>query len=461
MDDHTPFPDFVSFSHPSYLPPATYTFLPSDPARPQSREELGRDSVGSDSPVPVLVEDHGSDVSTEDDYQHPGTELWDTFWQYRMSNQVAGGPRYPALLNSPATQSKATQSRCAVMDSENRPQAIRTKEDQQTQSRPVAAAASATPKARRTQSPKLLRPRASLSLFPPLSASDPPPGFPLVLNPRSRAASPLQPSSASSLNTSRPTSDGRTTPGSMTSTTSSQHSQTTMSQAVRPSTRSTIRTVIPTSSSPPTPFSALQEHTSSRPPSHLKPLPKIPPEARATSRRPSLANLRKLSLSRIGTASSPSLAHLANSQSTSQGQQHRARPSVDIPRPRHPLRESNLPPPPQRPLPPLPTPPPNVSVFDFDSDDDTPRGFARRLVHDMVQKAHVHRKEKYQRSVTDGRTSSSSSSGGDSARAAETGPGAETVGPVRGEGGGEARVRSWLIVRDIWGKICVFGRWTH
>jgi hypothetical protein len=64
-------------------------------------ESSVRDSRGSESSPPPMVEDHGSDLSAEDDchYRVTGMDLWDS-WHARDHEEKKAA--YPALIHSPA-----------------------------------------------------------------------------------------------------------------------------------------------------------------------------------------------------------------------------------------------------------------------------------------------------------------------------------------------------------------------
>ncbi|KAK1833157.1 hypothetical protein QBC39DRAFT_329318 [Podospora conica] len=368
MGKQVGFADFHLYRVPQNCPMSTSNYLQGHPPTDQ---QLGRDSLGSDCSVPGMVDDHGSDVSLEDDYQLPGAELWDSFWQSHLNNRTSTRPTYPALLDSPA-KSQGGHGQGFRMGYENQhrqPGQTYPGEYRKSPSRPAPAPAPAPPAKRQRSSPPRPPPRASYSIFPPPTCQERRP----------------PPTSRSSLNLPRGNPSGRTTPASR------------PTSPIRPSrppssaATATIRPVPPTPlGSPPTPFPAFP---SDRPSSLFKPLPPSPPHTRPpSSRRPSLVNLRNLSLSKLSTTSSPSLAQLAHQQ---QARSHQ-----------HPLRES------ARPLPPLPQPqpepePPHVSVFEFDDSDTEESGggsFARRIMRGLKKGGHHHHEKCHQRSASDGRS---------------------------------------------------------
>lgn len=357
---------------------------------PQDEQEP-RDSLGFDC-VPGMVDDQGSETST-DDYEHHGGELWDSFWQSRMKDSIS---KYPALLSSPAPIPKVGSGQDLSRDRKSQ---LHMPHDQRSQ--PSAPLFGTTAERKRSTTPKP-KPRASYSIFPPAGPLHPRSS---LSRSRNGSVSTSPHSSKSSLDTPRPKrcedSPSRHT------TTSNRTTNVVIPNPSRAVPRTTIRTVTYTPGSSILPFPPLSVK-SSKAPYRLKPLPDLPPQARATSRRPSLTNLRKLSFSRIKTNSTPSLARL------SQCQAHQAaKLNIEARQQPHPLKEATLFDQTLRPLPPLPYEPlpelPITSVFDFDSDtesivDNGPaRGLARRLIRGI---AHPLRKEKtgHQRSTSDGRT---------------------------------------------------------
>ena len=78
-------------------PPQSQT---SNYSYPLSGTSPGRESVGSDiSSVPSMIEDHGSDISTEDEYQYHNSRsggLWNCFW-----NNTQAQEKDPQTTNTP------------------------------------------------------------------------------------------------------------------------------------------------------------------------------------------------------------------------------------------------------------------------------------------------------------------------------------------------------------------------
>ncbi|KAJ9133641.1 hypothetical protein NKR19_g8975 [Coniochaeta hoffmannii] len=72
----------------------------------EDKDTVDRCSRGSDSSVPSMVEDHGSDISIDDDqyYRTSGEQIWDTFWHSGCSEEEEERPavspsyHYPALV---------------------------------------------------------------------------------------------------------------------------------------------------------------------------------------------------------------------------------------------------------------------------------------------------------------------------------------------------------------------------
>lgn len=418
MDSHLGFVELQSVYY--YLPKRSHLGNHTYPQtshchHSRSDQEVGRDSLGSDCSAPGMVEDHGSDVSIEDDYQYPGTQAWESFWTMRMSNRASRGPRYPALIDFPATTHKPTQDQEDVIMEEQGMLGESRRGDSE-QSVSSGSSPSSTPKRHRPRTPKP-PPRASYTIFPPACPAVLPSAMASLSRPRAGSGMPLQQSSSSSLNTPRASVD-RNTPSPTSSMVSRDPTPLPHAISQPGKVAPTIRAVppTPTPGSPVIPFPSFSTEALIRA-SYQKPLPEPPIEARTTSRRPSLANFRKLSLSKLSTNSSPSLAQLAKTQSQPQPQPQAQlqvrkllRPSAEVITFRHPLWESTLPPPspsPSRPLPPLPQSlpraqaqtqqpsisspdPPNFSFFDFDdsdaesTSDAPPRRLARKLMRGLA-----------------------------------------------------------------------------
>lgn len=102
MDFHSQLPDRdprPTLQVITAYPPQSQT---SNYSYPLSGTSPGRESVGSDiSSVPSMIEDHGSDISTEDEYQYHHTSrsggLWNCFW-----NNTQGQEKDLQTTNTPA-----------------------------------------------------------------------------------------------------------------------------------------------------------------------------------------------------------------------------------------------------------------------------------------------------------------------------------------------------------------------
>ncbi|KAK0633141.1 hypothetical protein B0T14DRAFT_54394 [Immersiella caudata] len=429
-----------------------YTHPPPEAQCPPSQDdqEASRDSLGSDC-VPGMVEDHGSDISA-DDYEYQGAELWDSFWQSQMNARMSRASPYPALLSSPTTIREVGPEQHLSMEPRSQLHILQqnhAKDQQSTSSMPLFGTTT------ERQRSKIPRPR--YSIFPPAS----PPGPPRSSLSRPRTGSITISTSQSSIDTQRSSVSSRGA-CSVNLTASPPKGPAALPKPTRSIVQATRRAATPTTGSPLIPFPALQSEAS-RPASRHKPLPDLPAQARPACRRPPLANLRKLSFSKITTNSAPSLARLAQTQA--QQAAKRAQSSL-------------------RPLPPLPTStstntntptrdraptPPVVSVFDFDSDtesvngDAPAHGFARRVIHGL---AHPLRKDKSSNhhprsaSVAAGRMSAIS------APSQRSRSRAETMGGERGGDAGQGDVgegkgdKAWLGrgSSEVFGRI--LGRWS-
>ena len=422
----------------------------------QDDQEPGRDSLGSDC-VPGMVEDHGSEISA-DECDYRGIELWGSFWESRMNNMISRTSPYPALQGSPATARKARPGQDFRTDGGIQLHMLHqahTTKDQRSQSLMPLFGATAERQRSKARNPP---PRASYSIFPP--PSPPGPRTSSFSRPRTGSIATSPHAFQSPLDTKTPSIWPRDAAPPVDTTIFYPAT----SKQTRATPKATIRTVTSTHGSPLIPFPSLSTEPL-RPPSRLKPLPDLPVQARTASRRPSLAALRKLSLSKLATNSSPSLASIAQTQAKQTA-------LVSGERDQHPLRRPALLDRSLRPLPPLPveetaTTPPVVSVFEFDSDTESVRGdgstggFARRLIRGIT---HPLRKDKasHQRSVSDGRASAASSR-----IPRGRGSRAETIGAeqhvgfdtVRGEdGGGEDISGNRRQGSEMFGRI--LGRWS-
>ncbi|KAM7222825.1 hypothetical protein V8F06_001723 [Rhypophila decipiens] len=454
-----------NYSYPR--PESPFFFIP--------QYEVRRGSTGSDDSMPGMIEDQGSDVSTEDDYQSQaipvgGTDLWDSFWQARVHEELGGGRQYPALLETtqvPLTSQEGQRDRAGSQLS------------QRDSTWPLPLTTS-SPNKRQTSS-KAPPPRASYSLFP--SKHDGPPTTP----PR-RSSLPKE-SIENETDSQPPTSPTKPKKVSMAA-------KTIRLVDAAPTPRPAPRRPLPATPRPQGRARTTTILTAST--LHTKPLPKTPDEKRASVRRVSGATQsqqHKRSISKTPTQSLPLL-------SSSTIQRKTATPPY-----KHQYSQSqtfHV----NRPVPAAAAPPQNVSVFEFSDDEDDEhvpnnRGLARRLVRGLTQhrdrngmtkaQAQVQARLNHQRSVSDGlstttTTSSSSTSnlliktGGSSRpqqreRAVTTGTagllGAAAMRPstsagVLGAGsegrqsnvkeGGRSSFRPWLLSRSRQGSEPFFGR---
>ncbi|KAK3336643.1 hypothetical protein B0T19DRAFT_437384 [Cercophora scortea] len=99
-DPRQPVSHLVTHQH--YRPPNyRYQYQYPETAHHRLYEQPDyRESLGSDCSVPGMVDDHGSDVSTEDDYQYHavGTEVWDLFWHAQLQNETTDPKGPPSRL---------------------------------------------------------------------------------------------------------------------------------------------------------------------------------------------------------------------------------------------------------------------------------------------------------------------------------------------------------------------------
>ncbi|KAK0717182.1 hypothetical protein B0T26DRAFT_286444 [Lasiosphaeria miniovina] len=291
----------TQFSRAIY-PMEIYQYPCSGPPHNQCQVEAGRESLGSDCSVPGMVEDHGSDVSVDEDYQYQttGTDLWDSFWQIRAQDSSSTRHRYPALIDSSSKGQHNTQDRTRpvlVQEDKQASQSGTREEQLNTSSRPPNAP---SPTRQRPQTPKV----ASYSLFPPTDPPDRqippiPPRRSSLARPLGATFIPFQQASKSPSLTSHDQYLGAMSNN--------------MAKALNSMSAST--TSIPSMLPPPAPAPA--EFPRQSP--WLKPLPEPPGRPQTAIRRPSFANLRKFSFSNLSTRSSSSLAHVARTQAHAQG----------------------------------------------------------------------------------------------------------------------------------------------
>lgn len=317
----------------------------SDSRRPISDHEDRRGSAGSDCSMPGMVEDHGSDISTEDDYQYHATdtELWDSFWQTRADEAARERVQYPALLD---TYRPRHQLPVAMVNQElqhmPRDQAG-SQSIQQGLSWPLPQPNSSVKQHEKTT------PRASYSLFP--SKTDIPPvqalGFPRRPSVTEQPGDRDSQSSGSSSNTRRPSVDA------------------VLNNPADPAqVASYMRRPLPATPKPATPRGTVSGIS----PLDMKPLPKTPDQEQDSPPRSSMTRRRKGSISKTPTRSSPSLSV-----------QHQTIIPLDKELRSYRSQALRVP----STLPEEPPSPPQISVFEL---DDTP-GLARRFVRGLVPRS--------------------------------------------------------------------------
>ncbi|VBB72912.1 Putative protein of unknown function [Podospora comata] len=346
----------------------------------------GRDSLGSDGSVPGMIEDHDSVVSADDDYQDgiPGTQpgLWDTLWYFGRR----GRDRSEHCRSISPTDRSRRQgyAQCSVKIQEDRPttRGRASSSDSQNEAFPWPIVEPCVEQPR-PPTAKSVSSRPSYSLFPLAAPQRRPPVSPLRVSSLPRQPGSGTASPCSSLPDSRrPSIDTRmnssnvqisppiSRPGSSNATTP------TLAQYASTAASSTAS--IPLLYQMPAPPSTFE---ASPPISPLdKSLPDPPNWRQSISKRPSIANLRKLSLSKFSTRSSPTLADLVKSHSRSLTDDIPPTPSLLHPPSTSASNQKFFSDLHTRPLPPLPKltdllgqappPPPNISVFEIDSDSD-------------------------------------------------------------------------------------------
>ncbi|KAK4176882.1 hypothetical protein QBC36DRAFT_3068 [Triangularia setosa] len=426
MDCHADITELSTFLHtaPKHQMTANYSRPRTDSVNvcPHDAALEGRDSLGSNGSVPGMVEDHDSVVSTDDDYQDgisgTGTGLWDPLWYFRR--RVRDRSEHCRPISPTDRSRRQGYAQCSVKIEEDRPptRGRAPSSDSQNEAFPWPIVKPCAEQRSHTAKSVSLRP--SYSLFPLAVPQRRPPAPPLRVSslPRQPGLGTVSPCSTLP-NSRRPSMDTRMQSSNF--QISPPISRPGSSNATTPTLAQYASTAASSTASIPLLYQmpALPSTFETSPP--ISPLDKTLPDPpsgnwrRSISKRPSIASLRKLSLSKFSTRSSPALADLVRSHSRS--------PTDDIP------PTPSLPQPPNilasnqkffsdlhtRPLPPLPKPinltqqapppPPNISVFeidsdsdeeDLDSDDDTDptaadsgrrkkkRSFAKRLMRGFV-----------------------------------------------------------------------------
>jgi len=346
-----------------------------------------RDSTASDTSIPPMVEDHGSDFSAdEESHDCASGDLLDSFWQlkeqldrkqeYSPQSAVAGhnwAQDEPGIFEADSPVLPVT----AVGPPKQQEQLL-----QRTMLRPE-------------QRPQLLKaaPKVTYSLFPPTKPEPQIKRQPLPPVPQRQPASlpqaeALEPSPILSGTSAVPFSgkvafvprgDNNLPPA--IAPISGSEASSRVTSPISP------QDYPPASSSSDSFSLILQTNISPHQSPSASPIDATSPNRLA--RYSSLKNLRTLGLSKAKTRSSPSLAQLAKSHSDRPPQtQEPAR----LPQDATSLHSEDRKPPPIPLVPhrPPPTPPP-VSVFETDSDDGSDKtsrhankSFCRRLVHGLV-----------------------------------------------------------------------------
>lgn len=377
------------------------------------------DSQGSGSSPPPMMEDHGSDLSAEDDCQYrvTGMDLWDS-WHVREDEGKK--PDYPAFNHSPAGAHETGFHQGSAKTRENPPK-TRGSVSSGSQSGQANLAGVVPCSEQRHHGPPPPS-KVCYSLFPTPPQKPVPAPLPMLSIPRQSGLEPsplslnfpLTPSSRGTMTdvkgnampTSRPGSSRATTPNSAHGGGSGSLHGGSIATSSSDSIPLLLRSPGPTP--PASPCRTSSPSDAPRYPLRLK------------KRTPSQTNLRNFSLSKITTRSSPALAALAKAHRQAQAQNPQNKP----------LTPADLY---DRPLPPLPTErppsPPHISVFETDSDDEDnsdarpaggeTRSLARRFMKGLVHHHHNHhhhhhddRREKglrqdHKRSVSDEGPSSS------------------------------------------------------
>jgi hypothetical protein len=364
----------------------------------QWQDGTERGSFGSDCSLPGMVDDRGSDISTEDDYQYhvSGAELWDSFWQANSpeenetedvlkeqreserQGEEDEQQRYPALIPSPATrkhqnrnigiygteQEDSDDESCYGSDGDDKADDNSPAKSQTSVAAPAWPLKPSSPLKSTPSTPtKVTTKPAVYSLFPQTRKPAPAPSRP-VLPPRksSLPPTPTQP---------RATAPQRASNLSLPSIPAHQH----------PAASSTTDLILAD-------YLALQQqqqqhHAESRPPP-----PVLAPTGIPDGYLP------------IAGSGSPTRAHFANPQPFARARATTLASPQPSPSPSRPASPAPVPVPYYRPVspftrgadehpPPAPPPPPQpVSAFDDDSDSERSgregeSSFARRLVRGL------------------------------------------------------------------------------
>ncbi|KAK4125350.1 hypothetical protein N657DRAFT_365245 [Parathielavia appendiculata] len=410
MDNHAELPEnrtqqlpiqhIANFSYPRTDFVHLYHRIPSD----------ARDSRGPESSPPPMVEDHGSDMSADDDSQYLATGP--DFWDSRHAREhEARKPDYPALIKPPP----GTQSSKPAITQENPRMSDPSSWGSQSSPviRPAAVGSFSDKEAHVPQPP----PKVSYSLFPPPCPAQrrPPVRSQIPSVPRQSRLEPSPhsldfpptPNSRSAIADGKGNAISSFGPGSpQTATPRSAHGG-----SIAASSSNSIPLLL--RSPGPTPPDSPGGTSSSFEAPRSSDAPRYPVRLRTSS-----PSQREFPLSKNATRSTPSLASHAKAH-----QQGHAPDAHDKPLTRADLYARPLPPLPTEPPPPLVSPP-HVSVFEPDSDDEDEeldsrpgsgdsKNFARRFMHGLVHHHYHHDKKgkgllpDHKRSVSDEGPSSS------------------------------------------------------
>ncbi|KAK3392967.1 hypothetical protein B0H63DRAFT_5643 [Podospora didyma] len=348
---------------PASLPTSIRPFPLSGPAHCRRGRANDCGSLGSNSSIPEVIEDQGSDVSAEDEYA-TGAALWDSCLQdhsHGAQSIIFIRPQYTALVDTPA-RGYNTPIGGTASPGQNRHLAVgRTSCQEGRRDQPLGASPESSPRHRRPQMPKPV----SYSLFP-LGAINGRPSVP----PRRSCLPKITPNTVTYQNVSQPSSNTRDCP---------------MSPVRNPaalaldsiSARNASTPLLAISLPPVIPEEPSQTSSCE------KPLLDLPRPLTATH-RPTISKFS--SLSNISTRSTSALAQLAQSQAQC-GPINTTRRTAELPPlPRCFSAQPSL-------SPEELSSPPNKSVFedpdDEESDnttggDESSTGFARKLIRGLV-----------------------------------------------------------------------------
>lgn len=356
----------------------------------QPNRTHGRGSLGSDCSAPPMVEDHGSDFSTEDDHYYYIAlgEFLDSFRHIQIPGEMKAEEYLAQTKPTVGTPESGRDGETAMMQ-ENmlmppaRPPS--SESEKRLVSRPLNRV---SPEPHRPRTPKR-PPRVSYSLFPSTDSDKRRPAAPpLSLLKRAPGAEP------STQVSRRTATDAKGNPGSHDITNQPSPSRAAtphppLGDSIAASSSDSIPLLLRDATSSPEPSPPISSgEGSSRSGSPVSPRY---PWLRTGRRTPSINNLRDDSLPKGSGRSSPALARLSMKYGRTQPQARD--PQCQTQATANPILA--------RPLPPLPSAkeerppsPPQVSVFETDSDDEADDGgtkrFARRLMHGLVHHHHHH-----------------------------------------------------------------------